>query len=524
MQQTDFRHAARTPKPKRPSPERPEAAVPGPAAERRLLYAAVAIVLAAGAVRLILAALTPLVPDEAYYWEWSRRLAPGYFDHPPVVALLIRAGTALFGASTLGVRFFPVLAGVATMLLVVDLARRHGGNRAALYAAVISSCVPLAAAGLVLATPDTPLLLAYALALGALDRALAAPPRSRRSWLWWTLAGTAVGVGLASKYTAVLLPAGVLVAFLCRPSLRRRLRTPEPYVASAVALALFLPVVAWNAAHQWVSFAFQLRNGLSPAGGSSVGRVLELLASQLVLVSPILFVMLAVTLVGMLRRSTDERRFTLAIVALATFGFFVYSALRQRPEPNWPAPAYLPGFVLLSLAVAGSRWKRWLRAGNLLGAAMIVLIYAQSLHPVLPVPPTRDPMARGYGWNTLADAVHDAAVSAEGPAWIAANRYQDASKLAFHLPDKPVVFSVNLSSRPNQYDHWPLFTERARPNDSLVLVLLADGPESEVVIRILRPHFQEVREGPRVESLRGGELLLARRIWTLEGWRGSWPE
>ena len=57
---------------------------------------AVSIVSAAAVIRLVFAALLPVFPDEAYYWEWSRRLAPGYFDHPPMVALLIRFGTSIF--------------------------------------------------------------------------------------------------------------------------------------------------------------------------------------------------------------------------------------------------------------------------------------------------------------------------------------------------------------------------------------------------------------------------------------------
>jgi hypothetical protein len=56
------------------------------------------IILAGAVVRLVLAAVIPPVPDETYYWEWSRRLAGGYFDHPYGIALSIRAGTALFGA------------------------------------------------------------------------------------------------------------------------------------------------------------------------------------------------------------------------------------------------------------------------------------------------------------------------------------------------------------------------------------------------------------------------------------------
>ncbi|HEX7977795.1 MAG TPA: hypothetical protein VF461_04290, partial [Gemmatimonadaceae bacterium] len=84
--------------------------------EERAWRAAVVVIVAAWLVRLAFAARLPLFPDETYYWDWSRRLAGGYFDHPPMIAVLIRAGTALAGVlgaapSPLAVRFFPVLAG-----------------------------------------------------------------------------------------------------------------------------------------------------------------------------------------------------------------------------------------------------------------------------------------------------------------------------------------------------------------------------------------------------------------------------
>ena len=56
-------------------------------------------------LRAIMAAALPLSADEAYYWLWSKHLAAGYFDHPPAIAWLIHAGTALFGDTPLGVRF-----------------------------------------------------------------------------------------------------------------------------------------------------------------------------------------------------------------------------------------------------------------------------------------------------------------------------------------------------------------------------------------------------------------------------------
>jgi 4-amino-4-deoxy-L-arabinose transferase-like glycosyltransferase len=426
----------------------------------------------------------------------------------------------VFGSTPFGVRVVPVLAGTGTMLLVADLARRHGGGPGALRAAVVSSCVPLAAAGLVLATPDTPLLLMFAATLAALDRALAAKPGDRANRTWWVVAGITLGLGLASKYTMVLLPAAVVVAVAARRSLRGWLRAPEPWAATGIAFVIFAPVVLWNAERAWVSFVFQLNNGLSASGAGAAGRILDLVANQLVLASPVILVMLAIGVARGTRASSD-RRFVLAVVASAIVAFFLYSALRQRPEPNWPAAAYLPALVLLASAPATAAWKRWLRGGTVLGALMVAVIYVQAVAPVLPIAPRKDPMARGHGWAELAQAAAEAAPH-DRRTWFAANRYQDAAMLAFHLPGRPEVFSLNMESRANQYDLWPAFPERAAPGATLVLAL-DESPESDIVQRALRPHFRDVRAGPLIELRRGDGVIGSRRVWILEGWLGDWP-
>ena len=487
----------------------------------------IAIVVGAGVARLVVATLTPLFPDETYYWEWSRHLAAGYFDHPPVIAWLIRIGTLVAGNTPLGVRLGPVIAGTFGIWFVCIAARRLAGDRAAVWCAVIFAVMPLSAAGLVLATPDAPLLAAMAASTYAVVRAIEHSPGTRDSLVWWSWAGIALGIGLASKYTAVLFPVGVLAALATRSDLRRRLAEAGPYVATLLALLVFLPVVVWNATHDWASFAFQLRHGLGGGAGSAINRELELIGGQLGLVSPILFGMIAVAVAGGVRRGATPTQRVLAVAAVLVFAFFMYSATRRRVEANWPAIAYVPGVLLLVARTATPRWERWLRAGIVLAAVMMLVTYVNAFTPILPVPARRDPAARAHGWEDLARVV-DRIHAPRRPissyrTWVAADRYQEASELAFHLPDNPETFALNLVTRANNYDLWPRFTDRAYPRDGLILVV-DDVAGVHPTVALLEPHFARVQKGDSARLSRQGDVTRHLRLWILDGWRGTWPQ
>jgi hypothetical protein len=105
---------------------------------------------------------------------------------------------------------------------------------------------------------------------------------------------------------------------------------------------------------------------------------------------------------------------------------------------------------------------------------------------------------------------------------VGADRYQDVSELAYHLPDRPDVFCVCLSGRRNHYELWPGFASRARPGDALVLALDERAEMHEDVTR-LSPHFDRVTQGPVAPLLRGRDTVTVRRVWVLEGYRGGWP-
>ena len=400
------------------------ARLPKPSGVKR----AVAIVAIGAAVRLLMAVLIPIVPDEAYYWEWSRHPAAGYYDHPPAIALLVRAGTLLAGDSSLGVRLGSIITGFGGAVLAVLLARDLGGVRAARRAAVFLTVLPLAGIGLVLATPDVPLLATEALALWAVNRgitrSIGITPNGEGSAegrgvfdqdeiVMWIIAGLATGAAMASKYTAVLIPVAIAIACAASPPLRGQFRRPGPYVACVVASLVLLPVLMWNASHGWISFVFQLQHGLGASTGSIAERELSVIGGQMGLLTPILLPLLLITVGDAVAHRERPSPFVLGVVAAFIWLFFLASAVRRPVEHNWGAIAVLPAVVLLAARVPGITWARWERAGVILAAAFIVAVYVHAVHPWIPIPAPRDPIAQAFGWDYLARAVEADAIPSE---------------------------------------------------------------------------------------------------------------
>ncbi|MDB5583279.1 MAG: hypothetical protein JWR80_8455, partial [Bradyrhizobium sp.] len=185
-------------------------------------------------LRLVAAAWTPLTFDEAYYWMWSKHLAGGYYDHPPMVAFVIRAGTAILGDTELGVRLVSILLALPMSFAVFRTATiLFGGMRVAANATILLNVTMMAAVGTLIVTPDAPLLVASSFVLFFLAKVL-----ETGRGAWWLAVGAAVGVALLSKYTALFFGPAILIWLALVPKLRRWLISPWPYVGGLVALAI----------------------------------------------------------------------------------------------------------------------------------------------------------------------------------------------------------------------------------------------------------------------------------------------
>jgi 4-amino-4-deoxy-L-arabinose transferase-like glycosyltransferase len=377
--------------------------------------------------RLWLAAVMPLAPDEAYYWIWSRALAPGYLDHPPMVAIWIRAGTGLLGATPLGVRLLGPLSAALGSLLLADAANRlFPGRSAGVTAAVLLNGTLLFTAGSIIMTPDTPLLFFWTLTLWAAAR-LASGGGDR----WWLLAGAASGLAMVSKYTGAFLPIG-LGLYLLRVS-PRALRRPWPWIGVLIAAILFLPVLFWNADHHWVGL---LRQG-GRVGDWRPERALrflgELFLGQIGLATPGIFVLGCaggVTAVRGAWKTADPAWTLLAALSLPPAIVFLQHALGDRVQGNWPAILY-PAAMAAAAGLSTPAWRRMIGPSAAFGFVLSALV---CLHAGTGLPrgfTTVGPVALQMGgWDGLARDLERARTNA-GAVGVAAEPYGLAAELAW---------------------------------------------------------------------------------------------
>ena len=325
-----------------------------------------------------------LAPDEAYYWDWSRQPAWGYYDQGPFIAYLIRLTTFLFGTNEFGVRIGVWAASLGALICAYVLAKRVFSPFAGFLSVVLLGATPLMAVGSLIATYDPPLVFFWALALVFLERALFGTSEAgqKRAWVG---AGLAVGLGFLSKHTMLLILPCLLLFLLISPPHRKWLRRPEPYAAFALALLLYTGVLWWNAQHHWWTFghlgylAYKTRH-------TPLSRLGEFIGSQALLLGPGLF--LADVGMGRWALGVGKNRFASALspatdktihpqhptpnaqrLFLFCHGFpvlifFCLMALRSQVQANWAPCAWITPTILWAGWAAGKLDREKRRRGE----------------------------------------------------------------------------------------------------------------------------------------------------------------
>jgi 4-amino-4-deoxy-L-arabinose transferase-like glycosyltransferase len=384
----------------------------------------------------------PLSGDEAYYWVWSHHLQAGYHDHPPAIALLIAACTRLWGDTVAAVRLAGALCMALTILLQARLAARLGGELAGWLAFLLCLLLPAFEMGFTLATPDDPLALFWTAGLCFALPALTGAGK----WRDFLAMGACCGLAMASKYTGVLLPAALtLFVSIHAP---RTLLSPRLWAAGLVALAVFSPVLWWNAQHGFESLLFQYHHGSGETRPVSLRALSEFIGGQALVLSPVLAILLAV-LVGRWRRwRSDPQQTLLMICFLLPMAVFLEKALFTKIQLNWALPAYLSVLPLLSLFLLAQKRRLIWVAAALLPA--LILTVAIKFPLAVGLSGKNNPHNRLYGPESAAREID----RLRGPDdAIFADHLQRAALLSFLLPGHPRAY-IPTESRFSEYSRW----------------------------------------------------------------------
>jgi dolichol-phosphate mannosyltransferase len=458
---------------------------------------ALGLVVFALALRLIYSGQVELLPEETYYWNYSRHLAFGYLDHPPMVGWLISAGTAVFGDTEFGVRIGALCCGAVASFFLYRLTRSLFGEASALVAVLLAQTLPFFFLAGMLMTPDAPLTAAWAAALYFLERALI----GGRSEAWWR-AGLCLGLGLLSKYTIGLLGLSMFIFMLLDSRSRRWFRRWEPYGAASLALAVFSPVIFWNYQNDWASFAFQTSRRLADRPQFALHK---LIAGALVLLTPTGLVSAALLLlrrthaadlsdasvdgrdasvdgrdarVGGRDASMDEARkwrFMQMAVGVPLSVFAVFS-LRHEVKLDWTGAPWVAAVPALAYGIVHSAQavqtglRAWIRAAWPPTLAGLLLFYAAGLYYLaLGIPGvgySKHSELIPVGWQEFGARIRQLAddtekASGKAPLIVGMDRYAIASELAFYAPDR--AKSVNETTSAHLFGQVGLMYERWFP-------------------------------------------------------------
>jgi 4-amino-4-deoxy-L-arabinose transferase-like glycosyltransferase len=479
------------------------------------------VILVSLVIRIAFANSVGLGIDESYTAVTARQLHLSYFDHPPLAWWLAWAARNLFGSvDPLLLRLpFIFLFSVSTWLMF-NLTAVLFGARAGLWAAAALCLSPVF--GVVFGScilPDGPLIAAM-LATGLCLAKLFFDP-GKRTTLYWLGAGLFGGLAMLSKYQSVFLFAGTFIFLLTVKGERRWLTRAEPYLGLAIAIAVFTPVLVWNAEHDWHSFHFQGARATFAAIRPS--RALVVILGQAAYLAPWIWVPIVIATFNALKRGPSDARAWLPIcLGLGPICAFLLVSIwsADRVLPHWAMPGYLMLFPLLGAAMAryekrpaGTLWsRRWLYGATafLVGAVVVVASEARLgwVERMVPAVAAKGSLGRALlDWRGLETALRDRGLLDRRGLFVLMSRWQEAAKVAYALDGTLPVLCISADPRQfNVLNDLPV-------HDGQDALILGSRLSREQAENRFGRYFQSIRPLPPITIEHAGHPVIKIEVF-----------
>lgn len=475
--------------------------------ERTYFRWSLALLGALAIMRLVFGTMFELAEDESYYWVWSQHPDICYYSKGPLVAWVIMLGRWLFGDTVLAIRFFSPLLSLATGLILFQLARRLFDARTAFLSIVVVATVPIFQIGGMLMTIDPLSVNLWMLAALAF---WAAAQTGRL--MTWAGAGLAIGVGALAKYTNLMELVSFGLALALIREYRRHLRTPGPWVMLILSLLCLVPVLVWNAQHEWVTVRHLIHRGsLHKAPTFQPSQFVAFLGSQAMVMFPLYFAGMIWALCRREWRGAGARanafRYLLCLIVPLPVAYGALS-FNGEWEANWTAPALAMAPVYIAASwgalVANIAWKRVAQVSMILAGIFSLAVYVVIVTPAFY---GNERFRRWGGAEDLGRKVADE-MREHHSTFLISGSYGQASLLAFYTPGHPAVYLPRAGEVRSQFSFWPGYRTQPAGSNALFVNRGTDEPPP-----ILKQDFKRLQELPPITTVYRGRTMRTYRVF-----------
>ncbi|WP_316823868.1 glycosyltransferase family 39 protein [Pedobacter miscanthi] len=441
------------------------------------------------------------MPQDAYYFFYSQHPALSYFDHPPAIAYLLWIFTAVLGKNVLAIKLANSFLTILTCLAVYKLAIRFFPKFEAEKIIILLLSTLMVSILSLVSTPDTPLLFFWTVSLIALYEVI-----FNQKKLYWLLAGVLMGLAFDSKYTAVFLPAGMILFLLLSNASRKCLLIIWPWLTGIIMIAVASPVIVWNVNNHFASFAFQGSQRMHEAAAFTLKPkfMLGLLGHQLILLIPVLLIAVLYSVFKLIKAYANRwsRMPATGVFLLCFFLPLFLTFLLLSPiywiKINWMMPAYITGIILAGSFIS----KKWLHVQIVisfivhLGLLVEILLY--------PFPIKSDDT--WVGWKPLSDQVQKIKKQQHADFVFSADNYKTSA--ALNLYSENFVYGQNVTGeRALQFDFIGTDLSKLKGKDAIFIdsdPQFKTNQKDTVPPSVIMGYFKSVKQlNPVIINLHG---------------------
>jgi 4-amino-4-deoxy-L-arabinose transferase-like glycosyltransferase len=414
-------------------------------------------------IRIIFIWVMGLMPQDAYYDFYAQHPALSYYDHPPLIAYLLRLFTGIFGKKVFALKLADSIVTWSTVLAFYHLAKKFLSPHKLWYGILILLSTFMITILSLVSTPDVPLMLCWTISLIFLYKAVF--QERKTYWIW---SGIMTGLTFDSKYTAVFLLIGITGFLLISKQYRKNLFSRWFLLYLICIGIVILPVVIWNINNGFASFKFQSEARVNSMEGVqfSLPNLGGVLGHQSAVLMPFLFFSFFYFLYRLIRkygwkfmRIPDDQLFLLSFFVPLFLGF-LFIAPFYWVKLNWMMPAYISGILWIC-----RYWNaKWIRIQVIFSFFLHIVLATEVIFYIVPVRSDDT----WFGWKELSRQVKTLRASYPEAFIFSSDDYKTSAVLNFYLDE--MVYAKNIvGERALQFDFIGTDLRRLNGKDAIYI-------------------------------------------------------